>query len=201
MSNRNPKIDAYIENAADFAKPVLEHLRELVHKTCPDVEEAWKWSFPNFMYKGTLLCNMAAFKQHCAFGFWKTALMPDPDHIFGEEEGMGSLGKIRSLKDLPKDAILKKYIKAAMQLNEEGTKVQKKPKAEKTELVTPDDLLEALKANKAAKTTYDAFSYSNKKDYVEWITEAKTDVTRTKRLTQAIAWMAEGKTRHWKYQS
>jgi uncharacterized protein YdeI (YjbR/CyaY-like superfamily) len=203
MTHRSAKIDAYIDNAAEFARPVLNHLRELVHNTCPDVEEGWKWSFPHFMYQGAILCSMAAFKQHCSFGFWKSSLMPDPDHIFAEEErdGMGHLGKIYSLKDLPKDAILKKYIKAAMQLNEEGIKVQKKPKAEKAELETPDDLLQALKANKAAKLTYDAFSYSNKKDYVEWITEAKTEATRTKRLIQAIEWMAEGKTRHWKYQS
>ncbi len=203
MTNRSPKIDAYIDNAADFAKPVLNHLRELVHQACPDVEEGWKWSFPHFMYKGAILCSMAAFKQHCSFGFWKSSLMPDPDQIFAEEErnGMGHLGKIYSLKDLPKDAVLKKYIKAAMQLNEEGAKVQKKPAADKKELVTPDDLLQALKANNAAKLTYDAFSYTNKKDYVEWITEAKTETTRLKRLTQAIEWMAEGKTRNWKYQN
>jgi len=203
MTNRSPKIDAYIDNAADFAKPVLNHLRELVHQACPDVEEGWKWSFPHFMYKGAILCSMAAFKQHCSFGFWKSSLMPDPDHIFAEEErnGMGHLGKIYSLKDLPKDAVLKKYIQAAMQLNEEGAKVQKKPAADKKELVTPDDLLQALKANKAAKLTYDAFSYTNKKDYIEWITEAKTEATRLKRLTQAIEWLAEGKARHWKYQN
>ncbi len=203
MTNRDPKIDAYIDNAADFAKPVLNHLRELIHKTCPDVEEAWKWSFPNFMYKGAILCSMAAFQQHCSFGFWKSTLMPDPDGILKEVAagGMGNLGKITSLKDLPKDAILKKYIKAAMQLNEEGVKVTKKPAAEKKDLVTPDDLLKALKANKAAKITYDGFSYSNKKEYVAWITEAKTDATRNKRLAQAIEWMAEGKTRNWKYQN
>lgn len=203
MTSRSRKIDAYIDNAADFAKPVLMHLRELVHQACPDVEEGWKWSFPHFMYKGAILCSMAAFKQHCSFGFWKSSLMADPDHIFAEEErnGMGHLGKIATLKDLPKDAVLKKYIKAAMQLNEEGAKVQKKPAPDKKELVTPDDLLQALKANKAAKLTYDAFSYTNKKDYVEWITEAKTEATRLKRLTQAIEWMAEGKTRHWKYQN
>ena len=203
MKNRDPRIEAHIDTAADFAKPVLIHLRELIHKTCPDVEETWKWSFPNFMYQGAIICSMAAFKQHCSFGFWKSSLMPDPDGIMKEVAagGMGNLGKITSLKDLPKDAILKKYIKAAMQLNEEGIKVQKKPAPEKKELVTPDDLLKALKANKAAKITYDAFSYTNKKEYVMWISEAKTDATRNKRLAQAVEWMAAGKTRNWKYQN
>lgn len=202
MATHDPRIDAYIEKSADFAKPILLHLRQLVHDTCPDVEEAWKWSFPVFMYKGAILCNMAAFKQHCSFGFWKTAIMPDPDGIFTEQEnnGMGSVGKITSLKDLPKDAILKKYIKAAMKLNEDGIKVAKPKTTEKKEIETPADLAQALKANKAAKATYDAFSYTNKKEYVEWITEAKTEATRSKRLTQAVEWMAEGKIRHWKYQ-
>lgn len=196
------RIDAYIDKSADFAKPILKHLREVIHSTSTDIEEGWKWSFPNFMYKGQILCSMAAFKNHCSFGFWKASLMPDPEGLFVEQEkdGMGHFGKITSLKDLPKDSILKKYIKEAMRLTDEGAKVPKKPKADKEELIVPDYLTKALQQNKQAKAVFDAFSYSNKKDYVEWLTEAKTEATRDKRMAQALDWMAEGKTRHWKYQ-
>jgi uncharacterized protein YdeI (YjbR/CyaY-like superfamily) len=205
MINKDPRIDAYIDKSADFAKPILIHIRELVHAACPDVEENWKWNFPVFIYKGAIMCNLAAFKAHCSFGFWKASLMDDPDNILEtkDREGMGNLGKIESLKDLPKDAVLKKYIKAAMKLNELGIKVQKsKPTpSEKKSLETPDYFTKELKKNKVAKDVFEAFSYSNKKEYVEWLEDAKTDATRNKRMAQAIEWIAEGKRRNWKYQT
>ena len=198
----DPRIDAYIEKSADFAQPILNKLRELVHAACPEVEEGWKWSFPNFMYKGQILCSMAAFKNHCSFGFWKASVMPDPDGLFvdQEKEGMGHFGKIASLKDLPKDSVIKKYIKVAMQLADEGVKVPKKPKTEKTELVIPDYFIKALKQNKQASAFFEAFSPSKKSEYVLWITDAKTDATRDKRMAQALEWIAEGKSRNWKYE-
>ncbi len=203
MSTYDPRIDAYIEKSAPFAQPILRHLRDLIHATCPDVEETWKWSFPNFDYKGSTMCSMAAFKQHCSFGFWKASLMPDPDNILqlAEKAAMGQLGKISSLKDLPKDSVLKKYLKAAMKLNEEGVKVAaKKVTAEdKKALTTPADFAAMLKKNKAALAVFNDFSYSNKKDYISWFEEAKTDATRAKRMEQALEWIAEGKPRHWKY--
>ena len=206
MAQHDPRVDAYIEKSADFAKPILVHLRELIHTACPDVEETWKWSFPCFMYHGAMLCNMAAFKQHCAFGFWKASIMSDPDQILNlreEKDGMGHLNKLYSLKDLPKDAVLKKYIKAAMKLNEDGVKVARpKPTAkDKNELKTPDYLQKELKKNKQAEKVFNDFSYSNRKEYIEWFEEAKTDATREKRLAQAIEWIAEGKSRHWKYKN
>lgn len=204
MNNFDPRIDAYIDKAADFAKPVLSHLREVIHAACPDVEETWKWSFPNFMYNGEILCNMAAFKQHCAFGFWKAALMQDTDGILevADRAAMGHLGKIQSVKDLPKDAVLKKYIKAAMKLNEQGIKPgRKKPtEKEKQQLETPDYMQKALKKNKQAEKVFDTFSYSKKKEYIQWLEEAKTEATRSKRLEQAVEWIAEGKGRNWKYE-
>lgn len=206
MPQYDPRIDAYIEKAADFAKPILTHLRELVHTACPDVEETWKWSFPHFMYKGAILCSMAAFKEHAVFGFWKASLMADTDEVLTlkDRESMGHLGKLQTLKDLPKDTVLKKYIKAAMKLNEDGVKLPPKSKPtekEKKELAVPDYLTKELKKNKAAAKVFNAFSYSNKKEYVEWFEEAKTDETRNKRLVQAVEWMAEGKSRHWKYKN
>lgn len=206
MGKKDERIDAYIVKAADFAKPVLTHLRDLVHSACPDVEETWKWSFPHFMYKGQVLCSMAGFKEHCAFSFWKAALLADEDKVLSvtEREGMGHLGKITSLKDLPKDAILKKYIKAAMKLNEDGVKLPPRSKVseqEKKELEAPDYFTAELKKNKKAQKTLDAFSYSHRKEYLQWITEAKTEVTRNKRMAEAIQWMEEGKSRNWKYKA
>lgn len=199
MGKRDARIDEYISKSADFAKPVLIHLRELVHKTCPDVEETMKWSFPHFDYKG-MLCHMASFKQHCAFGFWKAELMKDKTLMQNakSESAMGHLGKITSLKDLPSDKKLISYIKEAVKLNDDGVKLPPRKKSE-TETTVPDYFIKALKKNKKAFNTFDNFSPSHKKEYIEWITEAKTEETRNRRIITAIEWMTEGKSRNWKY--
>ncbi len=201
MAKKDPRIDTYIVKSADFAKPILNHLRALVHKACPDAEETMKWSFPHFDYKGEMMCSMAAFKQHCSFGFWKAALMKDPVLIANakSEAAMGHLGRITSLKDVPADKIILGYIKEAMKLNDDNIKVAKPKPASKSELIIPLYFTAALKKNKKALAVFEGFSYSNKKEYVLWVTEAKTEDTRNKRLTQAIEWMAEGKVRNWKY--
>ncbi|HEX2121770.1 MAG TPA: YdeI/OmpD-associated family protein [Thermoanaerobaculia bacterium] len=196
MGTRDKRIDAYIAKSADFAKPILTHLRELVHEACPDVEETLKWSAPHFMYEG-MLCSMASFKEHCAFGFWKGSLVVD-DANGKSAEAAGHLGRITKLSDLPPKRVLVGYIKKAMALNEAGTKVARVPKRAKA-LVVPDYLAAALKKNKKALATFEAFTPSHRREYVEWITEAKGEATRQRRLEQALEWMAEGKPRHWKY--
>jgi uncharacterized protein YdeI (YjbR/CyaY-like superfamily) len=201
MSTKDPRVGAYIAKSADFAKPILNHLRKLVHKACPEVEEDFKWSFPSFTYKG-ILCHMAAFKEHCAFGFWKGSLMfaNDPAVQKRTSEAMGQFGRITRLADLPGDRVMLRYIKEAVRLHDAGIKPPPRPKSkEKKELLVPDSLSSALKKNKQAQTTFDQFSYSHKKEYVEWITEAKRDETRDKRIETAIAWLAQGKPRNWKY--
>jgi len=197
MPTLDPRVDAYIDKSADFAKPILTHVRQLIHEVCPDVKETLKWSMPAFEYKG-ILCGMAAFKEHATFGFWKHSLMGLGDRA--EATAMGSFGKLQSLKDLPSDAKVKKLIKEAMRLNDEGIKIEKKVPKEKKELVVPAILLEALAKNAKASETFDRLSYSHKKEYVEWITEAKTDATRDKRLATTIEWLTEGKARNWKYE-
>lgn len=204
MAKKDPRIDAYIEKSADFAKPILEHFRELVHKTCPDVEETMKWSFPHFDYRGQMMCSMASFKKHAVVGFWKASLMTGNEKLMEKalsEEAMGHLGKITSLKDLPKDAVLKRYIKEAMRLNDEGVALspRSRPTAKQASLVAPDYFMKALSKNKKALKTFEGFSPSNKREYVSWVVEAKTEATREKRLADAVAWMSEGKIRHWKY--
>lgn len=199
----NKAFDEYIDKAADFAKPILVHLRSLVQTACPDIEEEMKWSFPNFQYKGQILCSMAAFKKHCTFGFWLGNEMEDPDGILNQigKTAMGDLGQIKSLESLPADEVLIKYIKQAMEMIDKGVKKapnQEKKTTDKT-LEIPDDLLDALSENPLAKATFEQFSHTNKKEYIDWLLDAKTSQTRQKRLAEAIAWMNEGKIRNWKY--
>ena len=200
MPTKDPRVDAYIEKSKDFAKPILAHIRLLVHEACPDVTETMKWSFPHFDYKG-MFCSMASFKEHSAFGFWKHSLMEDAA-LPSEKTAMGSFGRITSAADLPDDKTMKKLIAKAVKLNDDGVKVVKtKPVAERKELVVPEILLEALARDEKASETFSNFPYSKKKDYVEWVTEAKTDATREKRLATTIEWLAEGKARNWKYEN
>jgi uncharacterized protein YdeI (YjbR/CyaY-like superfamily) len=202
MGKFNKNVDAYVARAASFAQPILEHLREVVHKACPDVEETVKWGFPHFEYNG-ILCSMAGFKQHCSFGFWKGSIMKDPYKVMTivGKTSMGSFDRITSMKDLPSDKILLQYIKEAMQLNENDVKLpsRSKPRENSKPVETPDYFLKALGKNKKALAVYEAFSNSHRKEYVEWIREAKTDDTRAKRIETALEWIAEGKGRNWKY--
>ena len=197
MPKKDPRIDKYIANAADFAKPILTHLRKLVHQGCPEVEETLKWSMPSFMYKG-ILCGMAAFKNHGTFGFWKGNLFLTKEQ---QEGAMGSFGRITKVSDLPSDKEILGYIKKAMELNDTGAKVPSRVRKPKQPLKVPDYFISAVKKNRRAHAAFENFSYSHKKEYVEWITEAKREETRTQRLATAVAWMAEGKARHWKYEN
>jgi uncharacterized protein YdeI (YjbR/CyaY-like superfamily) len=200
MAKKDPRVDAYIANAADFAQPILNRIRRVVHASCPDVEETMKWSFPHFIYRG-MFCSMSAFKQHCAFGFWHP-LMRESIEGRGSHESMGQFGRITALAELPKDAEIKRLIKIAMQLNENGVKRPPKPKPKTPKVLeVPLDLVAALKKNPVAKKTFDGFSPSCRKEYVQWITEAKRDETRAKRLATTIDWLAEGKKRNWKYEN
>jgi uncharacterized protein YdeI (YjbR/CyaY-like superfamily) len=198
MGKKNSVVDAYIANAPEFARPILNHLRAVVHEACPEVEEDMKWSRPCFLYKG-MFCGMSAFKEHCAFGFWKGKLIVDKD---GKKAGdaWGMFRHITKVSDLPPKKQLTEYIKQAKKLNDDGVKAPLRvKKKEHPELVVPDDLAKALKRNKAAAATFEKFSPSNKREYVAWITEAKAEATRSRRLETAIEWMAEGKPRNWKY--
>jgi uncharacterized protein YdeI (YjbR/CyaY-like superfamily) len=193
MGKKDPRVDAYIAKSADFARPILKRMRDLVHKGCPDVEETIKWGMPAFDYHG-FLGGMAAFKAHCAFNLWKGSLLGADN-----SDAMGQFGRITSVSDLPKDSVLVGYVREAARLNAEGVKAPRQPKAPKKLLPTPPDLASALRKNAKAKATFEGFSPSHRREYIEWITEAKTEETRGKRLGTAIEWMAEGKPRMWKY--
>ncbi len=192
MPKTDPRVDAYIGKSAAFARPILNHLRELVHTACPGVEETIKWSSPFYVYGGILVAT-PAFKKHCALIFWKGRL------VVGNERN--TLRRLTSLSDLPDDKILFGFIRKAVELNESGARIPSQPKPkQKKELVVPDCFLAALRKNKKALAAFENFSPSHKREYVQWITEAKREGTRAKRIESAIRSMAEGKSRNWKYQ-
>jgi uncharacterized protein YdeI (YjbR/CyaY-like superfamily) len=200
MAKKDPRIDAYIAKSAGFAKPILKHLRKVVHAGCPGVQETLKWSMPHFDYKG-IMCGMAAFKEHCAFGFWKADLIL-PKAKQAEKSGMGSFGCIKSVVDLPAEKTLIGYVKKAAALNEAGIKDpdRAKPKKKRAPIPVPDYFAAALKKNAPAKKTFDTMSASHRREYLEWITEAKREETRKERMATSLQWLAEGKSRNWKYQ-
>lgn len=194
MGKRDPRIDAYIAKSGDFAKPILSHLRQLVHEACPDVEETVKWSAPHFDYEG-VLCGMAAFKQHCNFILWKATL------VIGEQGNSedSPLRNITKLSDLPPDKTIKGWIKQAAKLNEQGVKSPRTAKPKK-ELVVPRELMVALAKNKKAAAAFEKFPPSHKREYADWISDAKGADTRQRRVESAVDWIAEGKSRNWKYE-
>lgn len=187
MTSRDPRIDEYIDKAPPFAKPILTRIRKAVHAGCPQATETLKWRMPTFEYKG-ILCGMAAFKGHCVLGFWKAGVMKTPVR-----------DRFASIDDVPSDAALVKLVKEAAALNEAGVKVPRAKTTPKKPLTAPSYMLAAIRKNRKAQAAYDAFSPSCKREYIEWITEAKTDATRNRRLATAVEWMAQGKVRNWKY--
>ncbi|MCB0430520.1 MAG: YdeI/OmpD-associated family protein [Flavobacteriales bacterium] len=197
----NPDVDHYIARSAPFAQLVLQHIRKLIHQACPEVEEKMKWSFPHFDYKG-MMCSMAAFKQHCAFTFWKGALLEDPNRVMDKKrsEAMGQFGRIALIDDLPEDAIVLGLIRDAMRLNDEGIKLPPKPKKPVNKVTVPDILRDALGKNKKAGAQFEALSAACQREYIQWITEAKREETRERRVKSAIEWISEGKHLNWKYQ-
>jgi uncharacterized protein YdeI (YjbR/CyaY-like superfamily) len=206
-SQLNSKVDAYIAKALPFAQPILIHLRELIHRGCPDVQEEVKWSRPFFLHNGEILCNISAFKAHCAFGFWGAEI----GKLLIEEGvvlkgGMGSLGRVTSVEELPPDKKFIGYVRQAAVLIDSGlgenriVAARRVVKAPKPAVEVPAEFTAALKKNKAANATFTAFSPSCQREYVEWIADAKRPETRDRRITQAIEWIANGKQRNWKYQ-
>jgi uncharacterized protein YdeI (YjbR/CyaY-like superfamily) len=195
MGKRDPRIDEIIDQSQPFARPVMRKLRTWVHKHCPDVQEDLKWGHPSFMYKGKILCGMAAFKQHCTFGFWHKVMNQDKS-----TEAMGQFGRMTSVADLPSETAFAEMVKRAMKLEDDGVKPPRSVKKPKPPVVVPDDLSAALKRNKKAQAAFDAFSTSCRREYVEWITEAKRRETREKRLLTALEWIADGKGRNWQYE-
>ena len=196
MGTRDPRIDAYIEKSAAFARPILTRLRAIVHEGCPEVVETVKWSMPSFEYKG-LFCGMAAFKQHCTFGFWKHTLIVGDDAK--AKEAMGSFGCLKEMSDVPLKADLLRYIKKAVQLNDDGVKVVKPKHKPKKPAVMHPSFKAALSKKKKALSNFEAFSPSAQREYTEWIAEAKTEATRDRRIAQAVEWLGENKQRNWKY--
>lgn len=194
MPKTDPRVDAYIAKSADFARPILTRLRKAVHAGCPDVAETIKWGMPSFEHHG-ILCGMAAFKEHCTFGFWNRALEIESP---GAKNAMGQFGRITSVSDLPKDLVLVGYVRKAAHLNETGQNVGPERK-KRAPIPVPKPLTAALKKKPGAIERFGELSPSQQRDYSEWITEAKTDATRKKRIATSVDWISQSKPRMWKY--
>jgi hypothetical protein len=205
MGTRDPRVDAYVAASADFARPILTHLRDLVHAAVPDVVETIKWGIPAFEHHG-MLGGMAAFKQHCAFNLWRGDDLA-PAGVTRGVDGMGQLGRVTSLADLPADPLLVEWLRAVAARNATRTAAPKsaraaaprRPASAAVEL--PDELVEALAGQPAARATFDGLPPSHRREYAEWIAEAKRPETRQRRVTQTLEWLAEGKSRNWKYEA
>lgn len=197
MGKKDPRVDAYIARSAAFARPILAHLRQVVHAGCPEVEESIKWGHVSFGHRG-IMCGIAAFKEHVTFGFWKGTLIVAQNGV-DVEPAMGQFGRLTSLKDLPAKRVLVSYVKKAAALNEAGVKVERvvRPRAP---LKVPPAFAAALAKNPRARTTFEGFSPSCRREYLEWITEAKRDETRARRIATSVTWLAAGKKRNWKYE-
>lgn len=202
MGKKDVRVGAYIEKSAPFARPILKQVRKLVHQACPEVVETIKWGMPFFEYKG-ILCFMASFKAHCGFGFWhgKQLEKEYPELGAKNEKGMGQLGRILSIKDLPSDKVIIALVKSAMKLHDASVKSGGRSRATTSSLaIVPDYILASIRKNKKALATFEAFSPSHKREYINWIIGAKREETRLRRLAQAVALMAEGKSQNWKHE-
>jgi uncharacterized protein YdeI (YjbR/CyaY-like superfamily) len=204
----DPRVDKYIAKSRPFAQPILLHLRELVHKACPGVVETMKWSRPFFEYKGVILGNMSAFNQHCSFGFWGeeiSAVLREAKVL--QPDAMGSLGRLTSVEDLPARKQMLGLLRQAVSFIDSGqytSPIAARNRVVKAPVPTPKAPLEftkALKANKKASAAFADFSPSCKREYIEWIADAKRPETRDKRIATAVEWISEGKQRQWKYQN
>jgi uncharacterized protein YdeI (YjbR/CyaY-like superfamily) len=200
MPKKDPRVDEYIKKAAPFARPVLTHVRRIVHANCPNVEETLKWGMPAFLYKG-ILCMMAAFKGHCTFGFWHPAMRKNITTGDMTGNAMGQFGRIATLADLPKDKEFARLVRLAVDLNDksDGGPVRSRPKP-KPEAQVPEDMAAALRKNPKAQAAFDRFPPSHRREYIDWITEAKRPETREERLAITLEWLTEGKSRNWKYE-
>jgi uncharacterized protein YdeI (YjbR/CyaY-like superfamily) len=196
--SRDPRIDAYIERAKPFAQPILAHVRQRVHAALPEVEETTKWSAPAFTVGGKILLMMAAFKEHAALNFWRgQELRGDAANA----DAMGQFGKLKRLSDLPGDAELDRLIREAAELAKSAPAPRKVKHAPKPPPEVHPEFAAALAGAPRAKAALDEFPPSAQRDYFEWISDAKQDATRAKRIVTAIEWLSEGKRRHWKYQN
>ena len=200
MAKKDPRVDAYIAKSPEFARPILTYLRDVIHEGCPDVVETIKWSTPTFDHHG-IVAGFAAFKQHCVLGFWKAPLLTlDGKPLSKEmESGAGQFGKLTTVKDLPARSKLLKLVRDAAKLNESGVSIERKARPAPKPVQVPADLKKALQKSARARAAFEAFSPSHRREYVEWIVEARTEETRQRRLDTALEWIGEGKPRNWKY--
>ena len=193
----DPRVDAYIARQAEFARPILTELRRRLHAACPDLNETLRWSMPSFDHKGKIVAQMAAFKAHATFGFWQREGTPTEK----QHEAMGQLGRLVSVDELPDEATFAGWVRAAVERIEDPVAPKRPRAAPKGEAEVPPELAEALADDDRAAATFNGFPPSCRREYCEWIAEAKRAETRARRVAEAIGWLREGKRRNWKYEA
>jgi hypothetical protein len=199
MATKDPRVDSYIEESAEFARPILKHLRKVIHQGCPAAAETIRWGCPFFEYHG-LLCGFASFKAHCSLFFWRdidVSRWLAKTNVAGA--GMGQFGKMTSMADVPKDSVLLACVRAAVEQRDAPASQTKRARQPAKELPVPPDLKKALAANAKAAATFRNFAPSHRRAYLDWISEAKQPATRERRLHTTIEWLTEGKPQNWKY--
>lgn len=198
MAKPNPRVDAYIAKAAPFARPILAHLRAVVRAAAPQAEEEIKWGMPFFTYRGKLLCHLAAFKAHAAFGFYRGAEVLDGAET---RDAMGSFGRITDLRDLPPKRVIALYVKKAIALADSSAAAPRKARTPRPLPKMPPDLARALQVDAVASRQWKAFTPGKRREYLAWILEAKQAETRARRVAQTVAQVRVGKSQNWKYET
>lgn len=197
MNEASENITAYIEKATPEFKEVMIALRSVLNNPNFDIKEDWKWGAPNFNNEG-MICWLAHFRNHVGMNFFKGTLIKDKYNLFThyrEEKGNRQL-KFSDINQIIPEQI-EYYIEEAIKLNQENIKVVKK----EIDTSLPLDLETELNNNPKAKMFFESLAPSYKRDYIEWIEEAKREATRTKRLATTMEWLSEGKKKNWKYEN
>ncbi|MCB0792148.1 MAG: DUF1801 domain-containing protein [Flavobacteriales bacterium] len=187
------RINSHIAEQDEWKRRLMVRLRQLIHQVDPGIEETWRWNGPHFDRNGIML-GMSAHKTCVSIWFHKGALLKDPRRLFEPLEKDEAKGmRVYKLKE--SDAIDEKafteLVKQAVKLNEDGVKLSEAKPARKT-LVVPPELESVLKKDQHAMTNWEGFSYSKKKDYIEWVTDAKREETRKRRIAQAFQLIRDG---------
>ena len=198
MKRRSSEVDRYIRSSAVFARPVLRRLRTFFHRADPRISETIKWGVPHFEYQG-ILGSMAAFRKHVSVGFWKGGMIGDEAGVF-ESAGNRKMTmlRMRDVADVPSADLMLVYIRRAVALNERGMRIPAR-KRTAVRVAIPSFFSNALRANRKASDVFSRLSRSHQREYVDWLTEAKREETRQRRMATAIKWLSEGKPRNWKY--
>jgi hypothetical protein len=195
------QINQYMAELPEWQRRMLVRLRQLIHEAAPEVEEAWRWDKPHFDNAG-IMVGLCAFKEHVAVWFHKGALLKDTKKLFEatartEEKGMRAY-KLHEGDKINEAAFLD-LVKQAVAVNDKGTKLRE-AKPTKKALVVPEDLEQVLRKDPTAWANWEAFPVGHRRAYVEWVTDARQEETRKRRIAQSLEKIREGEQQEERHQ-